>query len=184
MTGTGKMRSSDKHKPPGGAPNKVPALGLFRVSKHAKGKNRHSPKSERRKLTNFSSIFLAALPPPALVGLGRPRGVRKSVACADRFWRSWLCARSSLASAAFSTSSPRYGSSRLRRRQPQNNVAVVLAIAAIRPQVVQPPLLQPDQPLATSIDRVLVAYRAKRHRRHYRRKRLSADRNSNHVRYT
>ena len=44
MTGTGKIRSSDKHKPPGGAPKKPPALGLFRVSKHAKGKQPRKPK--------------------------------------------------------------------------------------------------------------------------------------------
>ena len=44
MTGTGKIRSSDKHKPLGGAPKKPPALGLFRVSKHAKGKQPPKPK--------------------------------------------------------------------------------------------------------------------------------------------
>jgi hypothetical protein len=38
MTGTGKIRSSDHHKPLGGAPKKPPALGLLRVSKHAKAK--------------------------------------------------------------------------------------------------------------------------------------------------
>jgi hypothetical protein len=43
---SGKMRTSDTHKPPGGAPNKTPALGLFRVSKHAKAKR---PKSEKGK---------------------------------------------------------------------------------------------------------------------------------------
>jgi len=35
---SGQMRSSDTHKAPSGAPNRVPALGLFRVSKHAKAK--------------------------------------------------------------------------------------------------------------------------------------------------
>jgi hypothetical protein len=40
---SGQMRSSDTHKPLGGAPNKAPALGLFRVSKHAKAK-RPKPK--------------------------------------------------------------------------------------------------------------------------------------------
>jgi hypothetical protein len=35
---SGKVRSSDQGKPLGGAPNKVPHLGLARVSKHAKAK--------------------------------------------------------------------------------------------------------------------------------------------------
>jgi hypothetical protein len=41
----GPFRSQRKGeiRPPGGAPNKVPPLGLFRVSKHAKGK-RPKPK--------------------------------------------------------------------------------------------------------------------------------------------
>jgi hypothetical protein len=45
MTGTGKIRSQSKlgDRPPGGAPKRPPALGLFRVSKHAKAKQ---PKRE------------------------------------------------------------------------------------------------------------------------------------------
>jgi hypothetical protein len=41
---SGKMRSSDTAKPPGGAPNKAPPIGLFRVSKHAKAKQPPKPK--------------------------------------------------------------------------------------------------------------------------------------------
>ena len=41
---SGKIRSSDKQKPLGGAPNRPPALGLARVSKHAKAKQKPKPK--------------------------------------------------------------------------------------------------------------------------------------------
>jgi hypothetical protein len=42
---SGKMRTSDTSKPPGGAPNRAPHLGLARVSKHAKAKQPPKPKS-------------------------------------------------------------------------------------------------------------------------------------------
>ena len=46
MSETGKIRSERKgdRKPPGGAPKKPPPLGLFRVSKHAKGKQQPKPR--------------------------------------------------------------------------------------------------------------------------------------------
>jgi hypothetical protein len=38
MTGTGKITSSEKNKPPRGAPKKPAHFALLRVSKHAKAK--------------------------------------------------------------------------------------------------------------------------------------------------
>src|SRR5271163_2101450 len=67
-------------------------------------------------------------------------------------------------------------------RQPQDDVRVTLPSPAIGIELVQHPTLQPNQPLALLVDRVLIARRPGRKRRGDRVESGLRDRNADHVR--